>query len=122
MGHCVGIRREDKSIWERRVPLIPDHVPFLRELGIDVVVQPSDTRVFKENEYVSAGATIAEDLSKCPVVFAVKEIPSPFFQKGGTYVFFSHTIKGQPHNMPMLKRLMELGCNLIDYERVVDDR
>jgi alpha-aminoadipic semialdehyde synthase len=122
MGHCVGIRREDKSIWERRVPLIPDHVPFLRELGIDVGVQPSDSRVFKENEYVSAGATIAEDLSKCPVVFAVKEIPSPFFQKGGTYVFFSHTIKGQPHNMPMLKRLMELGCNLIDYERVVDDR
>ena len=121
MGHCVGIRREDKSIWERRVPLIPDHVPFLRELGIDVVVQPSDTRVFKENEYLSSGATIAEDLSKCPVVFAVKEIPTPFFQKGGTYVFFSHTIKGQPHNMPMLKRLMELGCNLIDYERVVDD-
>jgi saccharopine dehydrogenase (NAD+, L-lysine-forming) len=121
MGHCVGIRREDKSIWERRVPLIPDHVPFLRELGIEVVVQPSDTRVFKENEYISAGATIAEDLSKCPVVFAVKEIPARFFQKGGTYVFFSHTIKGQPNNMPMLKRLMELGCNLIDYERVVDD-
>jgi alpha-aminoadipic semialdehyde synthase len=121
MGHCVGIRREDKSIWERRVPLIPDHVPFLKELGIEVVVQPSDTRVFKENEYTSAGATIAEDLSKCPVVFAVKEIPAPFFQKGGTYVFFSHTIKGQPHNMPMLKRLMELGCNLIDYERVVDE-
>jgi saccharopine dehydrogenase (NAD+, L-lysine-forming) len=121
MGHCVGIRREDKSIWERRVPLIPDHVPFLRELGIEVVVQPSDTRIFKEKEYVSAGAAIAEDLSRCPVVLAVKEIPAPFFQKGRTYVFFSHTIKGQPQNMPMLKRLMELGCNLIDYERVVDD-
>jgi alpha-aminoadipic semialdehyde synthase len=37
-------------------------------------------------------------------------------------MFFSHTIKGQPHNMPMLKRMMELGCTLIDYERVVDER
>lgn len=41
----------------------------------------------------------------------VAEIPSPFFQSGKTYVFFSHTIKGQPYNMAMLRRLMELECN-----------
>ncbi|MDD8025813.1 MAG: hypothetical protein PHI34_04815, partial [Acidobacteriota bacterium] len=34
----------------------------------------------------------------------------------------SHTIKGQTHNMPMLRRLMELGCTLIDYEKITDDQ
>ena len=36
--------------------------------------------------------------------------------------FFSHVIKGQSYNMPMLKRMMELGCNLIDYEKIVDEQ
>lgn len=122
MAYCVGIRREDKSIWEKRAPVIPDHVHLLKDQGVEVVVQPSRTRVFTEREYKAAGAVVAEDLSKCPVVVAIKEIPASLFRKGGTYVFFSHTIKGQPHNMPMLQRMMELGCTLIDYERVVDEK
>lgn len=118
----VGIRREDKSKWERRVPLIPDHVRGLVEQGIGITVQPSDIRIFTDNEYAKAGARIDEDLSSCSVVFAVKEIPASFFREKGTYMFFSHTIKGQPYNMPMLARLMELNCTLIDYERVIDER
>jgi alpha-aminoadipic semialdehyde synthase len=38
-----------------------------------------------------------------------------------TYLFFSHTIKGQPYNMKMLRRLLERGCTLLDYELVTDD-
>ena len=38
-----------------------------------------------------------------------------------TYLFFSHTVKAQPYNMAMLGALMDLGCTLIDYERVVDE-
>jgi alpha-aminoadipic semialdehyde synthase len=121
MAYCVGIRREDKSVWERRSPIVPDHVHLLKDQGVDVVVQPSKTRVFTEREFKAAGAEVREDLSGCPVVVAIKEIPPSLFREGGTYVFFSHTIKGQPHNMPMLKRMMELGCTLIDYERVVDE-
>jgi alpha-aminoadipic semialdehyde synthase len=51
---------------------------------------------------------------------AIKEIPVELLQPGKTYLFFSHTIKGQSHNMPLLRRLLELDCQLIDYERVVD--
>ncbi len=122
MAHCVGIRREDKSVSERRVTVTPDDVRILKEQGIEFVVQPSNIRVFSEKEYIAAGATVSEDLSQCPVVFALKEIPSTFFRKGGAYLFFSHTIKGQRHNMPMLKKMMELECDLIDYERVVDEK
>ncbi len=42
-------------------------------------------------------------------------------EKGKAYVFFSHVIKGQSFNMPMLQRALDLGCTIIDYERIVDD-
>lgn len=123
MRNRIGIRREDKSKWERRVPLIPQDVKELIEGGgMDVTLQPSPIRVFPDDEYLRAGAEIQEDLSASPVVFAVKEIPVESFQPGKTYVFFAHVIKGQKHNMPMLKRMMELKCNLIDYEKVADEK
>ncbi len=117
----IGIRLEDKSRWERRAPLIPEHVAWLiREEGIPVIVQPSPIRIFPDEEYRAAGATLSEDLSPCGVIFAVKEIPKRLLLPDKTYVFFSHTIKRQPYNMPMLARLLELGCTLIDYELVKD--
>ena len=123
MNACVGIRREDKSRWERRVPVTPEDARKLKEEhGIEVHVQPSHVRVFSEEEFAQAGATVQEDLSPCPVIFAVKEVPLDFFEPGKTYVFFAHVIKGQPYNMPMLKRMLDLGCNLIDYEKVSDEK
>jgi alanine dehydrogenase len=118
----IGIRREDKNPWEKRVPLIPAHVKeIIRKFPLDVWLQPSEIRVFSDRDYRDVGAQIREDLSSCSVVFAVKEIPLDFFHPGGTYVFFSHTIKGQPFNMPMLRKMMDMKCTLIDYERVVDE-
>ena len=117
----IGIRKEDKNIWEKRVPLTPGHVGELRRAGIRVAVQPSDLRAFSDQDYRSAGADLQPDLGDCPVVMAIKEIPTRLLQPGRTYVFFAHVIKGQPHNMPMLARLLELGCTLIDYEKVADD-
>jgi alpha-aminoadipic semialdehyde synthase len=119
----IGIRREDKNPWETRVPIIPEHVKCLiNDHGIEILVQRSDIRAIREDEFIRAGAKIVEDLSPCSTIFAVKEIPMEFLQKGKTYVFFSHTIKGQPHNMPMLSRIMEMGCQLIDYEKIVDGK
>ena len=122
MEHVIGIRREDKNEWERRAPLTPDHVRRLKEAhGVHTIVQPSPIRVFTDDEYRAAGAQISEDLSRARVVFAVKEIPAELFQPDTAYVFFSHTIKGQPYNMDMLRRMMEVGAHLIDYERFLDD-
>ena len=118
----IGIRREDKNEWERRVPLIPEVIAKLkRDHNLEFVVQPSPNRVFSNDEYREAGAVVDEDLSECPLIFAVKEIPESFFEKSKTYMFFSHTIKGQDYNMPTLRKMMELGCTLIDYEAVRDE-
>lgn len=121
MSNIIALRREDKNQWERRVPLTPAQVAALAQQYVNFLVQPSPIRAFPDAAYAAAGATIKEDLSTAEVVLAIKEIPPELLQPSKTYLFFSHTIKGQPHNMPMLHRLLELGCQLIDYERVVDE-
>jgi hypothetical protein len=117
----IGIRREDVNRWERRAPLTPREVARLvRDEGLRVIVQPSDIRVFEDGAYEEAGATVADDLGACDVILAVKEIPAGSILPGKIYVFFSHVIKGQAANMPMLAALRESGCSLVDYERIVD--
>ncbi|NOZ08147.1 MAG: hypothetical protein GXO91_04620 [FCB group bacterium] len=123
MNNSIGIRREDKNIWERRVPLIPaDAKELIGKFGVRIVVQPSDNRAFTDDSYRDAGCDIQEDINTADLIIAVKEIPESLLRPDKTYVYFSHTIKGQPYNMSMLRRLMELKCNLIDYERIVDEK
>jgi alpha-aminoadipic semialdehyde synthase len=123
MSDRIGIRLEDKNIWERRTPLIPTHVNALTQHHeIDVCVQSSPIRAFSDQEYAKAGAQIVSELKEAPVIFAIKEIPTQLLEPHKTYIFFSHTIKGQEDNMPMLQRLLDLGCQLIDYEKIVDDQ
>jgi len=119
----IGIRREDKNPFERRVPLIPEHIAELTsQHELQITVQPSARRVFADEAYREAGAKLSESLDTCSIILGVKEIPLERLAAKTTYVFFSHTIKGQPYNMPLLRRLLELGCTLLDYERIVDDQ
>jgi len=123
MTKILGIRREDKNKWERRVPLIPEDLKSLKDVyGIDAIVQPSQIRIYPDDVFRENGAIVEEDLSAADTIFAVKEIPVDLLTAGKTYIFFSHTIKGQTYNMGLLKRLMDLKCNLIDYERIVNEK
>ena len=121
-GPRVGLRREDMYQWERRTPLIPTHVQELaQQARIEFIVQSSDMRAYSDDEYRDVGLPVASDLIDCPVIIALKEIPSDVLEKDKAYVFFSHVIKGQPGNMPMLQRALDLGCTIIDYEKIVND-
>ncbi len=123
MSLTLGIRREDKNIWERRVPIIPTHVKELKEkYDISTIIQPSKIRIFSDEEYLNIQVKVDEDLRDANVIFAVKEIPIDFFEKNKTYVFFAHITKGQKYNMPMLKKMIDLSCNLIDYEKITDEK
>lgn len=117
----IGIRREDKNRWERRTPLTPEHVSELvKERGRTVAVQPSPLRIYPEEDFRAAGASVQEDLSDCRVILGVKEVPARLLLAGKPYLFFSHVVKGQPHNMGLLRRILELRCTLMDYEMIVD--
>lgn len=118
----IGIRHEDKYKFERRTPIIPDHVRELTENGISITVEHSEKRIFPDQEYKEAGAEIADDLSDSDLIFGVKEMPDDYFKDGKAYVFFSHVIKGQPYNMPMLKNIIDCGATLIDYEKIENEK
>jgi alpha-aminoadipic semialdehyde synthase len=123
MNNSIGIRIENKDQTERRAPLTPGHIrKIVAEYGIQVWVEPSPNRVFTADEYRQAGAKITSELNDCNIIFGIKEIPKENFAPRQTYCFFSHTIKAQPFNMPMLKKMINLGDTLLDYELVKDDK
>ena len=121
--NSIGIRHEDKYTTETRTPLIPKHVGrLIKENNIKVTIQSSPKRVFSDDEYIKEGATVKSDLKESNIILGIKEVPIESIEKDKTYILFSHIIKGQPYNMPMLKKFMEYNCNIIDYEKVTDEQ
>ncbi|ORX56155.1 hypothetical protein DM01DRAFT_1320289 [Hesseltinella vesiculosa] len=119
----LGLRREDKSRWERRAPLTPDAIQrLIKETGTQVYVQPSTKRIFSDKEYKQAGAIITEDLTPADIILGIKEVPSSSLLNDKTYVFFSHTHKGNETNMPMLQSILDKKIQLLDYELMKDER
>ncbi|MCB2210616.1 hypothetical protein KQI52_00725 [bacterium] len=120
---CIGMRLETKSNLERRAPLTPDDVRDMLLIdGMEIIVQPSPYRVFTDDEYAAAGATISEDISGCDFVLGIKEVKGPYLHPGKPHLFFSHVIKGQPYNMSMMQAILDKKVTLLDYEKVTDER
>ena len=116
----IGIRKEDRSIWERRSPLTPDDLRELAAAGIPVAAETSDRRIFADAEFRAAGIAVQPDMADCDRILGIKEIPPDRFETGKTYLFFAHVVKGQRFNMPMLRAMMDRDVTLFDYERIVD--
>ncbi|MCZ7604432.1 MAG: bifunctional lysine ketoglutarate reductase /saccharopine dehydrogenase family protein [Melioribacteraceae bacterium] len=122
MKKILGIRKELKNKWERRVTLTPTAVSELKEnFGIKTLFQLCEKRIFDDQDYIDAGAEAREILDEAEIILAVKEIPIKHILENKIYLFFSHTIKGQPYNMPLLQTLIDKKCTLIDYEPIKDE-
>ena len=121
--NSILIRAEDKNPWERRAPLIPaDLKEILAATKARAYLQRSDKRFFPPEDYLAAGAELTDDMQPGAVIFGIKEIPPEKLLRDKTYLFFSHTVKGQPKNMPMLKKIMDGSSTLIDYEKIVNQQ
>ena len=119
----IGIVRETKNKWERRVPLIPQDISALiMDLKTDITVQPSPNRIFEDSFYRESGAILDENLNDCDLILGIKEIKPKDLLMNKIYMFFSHTIKGQAYNMPMMQKLIDLKCTLLDYERIINEK
>jgi alpha-aminoadipic semialdehyde synthase len=112
----IGIRRENKNKWERRVGLTPSDCKKLLNSGVRIILQPSSLRCFTDKQYADIGVEINEDISSANVIIGVKEVPLDYLMQNKTYLYFSHTIKGQPANMPALRDILQKNIRLIDYE------
>jgi len=119
---CIGIVRETKSPPDKRVPLTPLQCKELQEIykDLEILVQPSEHRCYRDEEYLAAGLKLSEDLSACQVLMGVKEVKIDALIADKTYFFFSHTAKKQPYNRKLLKALVERGIRMVDYEYLTD--
>ncbi len=118
----IGVRYEDKYLMERRVALVPGHIKELTQKGVEIEVVRSEKRIFKDEEFEKAGARLVDEITDSDIVIGVKEMPIGYFKKDKTYIFFSHTIKGQPYNMPLLQDIIDSCASLIDYEKIEDEQ
>jgi len=117
------IRAEDKNRWERRSTIVPqDLKEIVKKTGAESYVEKSEKRYFSLDEYKKAGARETDSMEPGDVVFGVKEIPVEKIIDNKTYFFFSHTIKGQMENMSLLKKILQSGSTLIDYEKITDEQ
>ncbi|KAI0305467.1 Saccharopine dehydrogenase-domain-containing protein [Multifurca ochricompacta] len=128
----IGIRREDpERVWERRAPLTPDAVAELvRRDSVRVLVQECERRVFPVSEYLRAGAEVHSTLEPAHLILGIKEPPlsslvtspvRPINQNilvPRTHMMFSHTVKGQDYNMPLLSRFLAGGDYYADSKLV----
>ncbi len=120
--NSIAIRKENIEETEKRSPLSPQHVhKLIHEHSINVIVEPWESRHFKDDYYQQSGALISEKLDDSNIIFGVKEIPIDDLLPNKACVFFSHTIKGQSYNMPLLQAALNKKVTLMDYEKVLDD-
>jgi saccharopine dehydrogenase (NAD+, L-lysine-forming) len=118
----IGVLREGKVPHDKRVAFTPEQCLLIEQHFKDtqVIVQPSDWRSYTNEEYLSKGVKMQEDLSDCDVLMGIKEVPKQDLIPNKKYLFFSHTIKKQPHNRELLKTILKNNIQLIDYECLTD--
>jgi alanine dehydrogenase len=117
-----GILKERKSPPDRRVVFTPNELVRFKEQfpEAELVIERSDIRVFKDEEYAALGFDLSDDLSDCDVLFGVKEVPAEALIPNKKYFFFSHTIKKQPYNRALLQAVLAKNIDLYDHETLVD--
>ncbi len=117
-----GIIRERKNPPDRRVVLSPTAIVQLQQLypTAQFVVESSENRVYKDEDYQSLGIEVTDNVADCDVLIGVKEVPLVNLIPNKSYFFFSHTIKKQPHNQALLREILENNITLYDHETIVD--
>ena len=117
----IGLIREGKVPFDKRVALTPAQCKEVMERfsEVTILVQPSAHRCIADAEYATAGIELREELSECDILLGIKEVPVEELIPGKTYLFFSHTIKKQPYNRKLLRKVLEQKIKLVDYETLV---
>ena len=119
----IALIREGKIPADSRVVLSPEQAAEVQKKfpGVQVICQSSEIRCFTDEQYREQGIEVVKDVHDCEVLLGVKEVPIPKLIPGKTYFFFSHTIKKQPYNRELLRKILEKKIRLVDYERLTTD-
>ncbi len=118
----IGIIKEGKTPPDERVPLTPAQCRSIMQQfpQVEICVQESAVRRFKNEEYKNEGIEIKSNIDDCDIFFGVKEVPLEMLIENKTYFFFSHTIKKQPYNKKLLQTILAKKITLVDWETLKD--
>lgn len=125
MSLHLWLRAESKP-GEERAPVTPAGVRRLVDAGVQVTVEASPTRVFGDEEYAAAGATMAQTgaWQAAPadaVILGIKELPVADLPLVHRHVYFAHAFKEQKGWADILRRFQVGGGVLLDLEYLKRD-
>lgn len=120
----IGIIKEGKTPPDERVPLSPEQCREIKEKysDINLVVQKSNIRRFKDKDYANCGIELVDSVDDCDVLIGVKEVPVDQLIANKKYFYFSHTTKKQPYNRLLLKTMLDKNITMVDYEGLTNER
>ena len=120
----IGIIKEGKNPPDKRVALSPSQCEYILNNypDVEVFVQASDIRKFKDEEYQKLGVAVVDSVEDCDILIGVKEVPIEQLIPNKKYLFFSHTFKEQPYNRELLKAVLDKNIQLIDWEVIKDKK
>ncbi len=120
----IGIIKEGKTPPDERVPLSPiqckeiiDNFP-----SVNLVVQKSNIRKYKDLEYEALGIKLVDAVDDCDVLLGVKEVPITDLVPNKTYFYFSHTSKKQAYNRDLLRAMIDKKIAMVDYELLTNEQ
>ena len=118
----IGLIREGKVPPDKRVAFTPVQCEEIEQRypNVKMVVQESDIRCFRDDEYRSLDIEVAKDVSHCQILMGIKEVPIDKLIPEKIYLFFSHTLKKQPYNRKLLQEILKKKITLLDYEALKD--
>ena len=118
----IGLIREGRIPPDKRVTFSPLQVEEImqRFANVQVVSQQSPVRCFGDEEYTALDIPVVENIHVCDILMGIKEVQIPDLIPNKTYLFFSHTLKKQPHNKKLLQEVLKKNIRLIDYEVLRD--
>ena len=117
---------------ENRTPFTPNQIQTLISNfpNLNILVQPSKNRCFRDEDYFKAGARIEENISHSDIIFGIKEVEISKLIENKTYLFFSHTSKVRKdinqntqnkaiiYKKELLREVIKKKITLIDYENI----
>ena len=118
----IGLIREGRIPADKRVAFTPLQVEEIMQRfpHVNVVCQHSTVRCYQDEEYRRLDVPVVSDVQACDILMGIKEVQIPDLIPNKTYLFFSHTLKKQPHNKKLLQEVLKQNIRLIDYEVLRD--
>jgi len=121
----LWLRAETKE-YEQRTPLIPSDAKQLVDQGHTVHVEISKDRIFKDEEYRSAGCQLVDPDSWRSAhlnafILGLKELPEETSPLQQSHIYFAHAFKKQEGSKALLRRFKKGGGIIYDLEYLQDD-